>query len=106
MVSSTGYTLSLSNLGSNSFSKPILESVEYWQVEIMKNPAASSGVSSTGNTRRLYQICKKFTRTYHIETASQLKNSWLKGKKTAGITAGASTPDWIVKEVTKKIEQN
>jgi len=64
------------------------------------------GGKNSGNTRRLYQICNKYTRAYHIETASQLKNSWLKGKKTAGITAGASTPDWIVKEVTKKIEQN
>lgn len=61
------------------------------------------GGKNSGNTRRLCQICEKFTRTYHIETARQLKKSWFKGKRTAGITAGASTPDWIINEVVKKI---
>ncbi len=61
------------------------------------------GGKNSGNTRRLYQICRRYTKTYLIETAGQLKKSWFKEKGTAGITAGASTPDWIVKEVTKKI---
>ena len=62
------------------------------------------GGNNSGNTRRLYQICRRFTRTYHIETANQLRKNWFEGKKTAGITAGASTPDWIVNNVIKYLE--
>jgi len=61
------------------------------------------GGNNSGNTRRLYQICKRYTRAYHIETAKQLKKSWFKGARTVGITAGASTPDWIIDEVKKNI---
>jgi 4-hydroxy-3-methylbut-2-en-1-yl diphosphate reductase len=61
------------------------------------------GGKNSGNTRRLYQLCRKFTKAHHIETASQLRKGWLKGRQTVGITAGASTPDWVVKEVVNKI---
>jgi 4-hydroxy-3-methylbut-2-enyl diphosphate reductase len=61
------------------------------------------GGKNSGNTRRLYQICKSFTKAYHIETAKQLKKIWFKGAKTVGITAGASTPDWIIDEVRENI---
>jgi 4-hydroxy-3-methylbut-2-en-1-yl diphosphate reductase len=61
------------------------------------------GGKNSGNTRRLYQICRSFTRAHHIETANQLKKNWFKGAKTVGITAGASTPDWIIDEVKKQI---
>ena len=61
------------------------------------------GGKNSGNTRRLYQICKSFTKAYHIETASQLKNGWFKGVRTVGVTAGASTPDWVIDEVRKQI---
>jgi len=61
------------------------------------------GGKNSGNTRRLYQICRKYAKAYHIETANQLKKNWFKGAKTVGITAGASTPDWIIDEVKNKI---
>ena len=63
------------------------------------------GGRNSGNTRRLYQICSGYAKTHHIETAGQLKKSWFKGVRKVGITAGASTPDWIVKEVLNKIAQ-
>lgn len=63
------------------------------------------GGKNSGNTRRLCEIGKKFTRAYHIETAGQLKKSWFKGTGTVGITAGASTPDWIVRQVKDRIKQ-
>ena len=62
------------------------------------------GGKNSGNTRRLYQISRKFTNSHLIETASELKRSWLKGKKVIGITAGASTPQWIIKEVKNKVK--
>jgi 4-hydroxy-3-methylbut-2-enyl diphosphate reductase len=39
--------------------------------------------------------------TYHIETAAELRKEWFRGVKRVGITAGASTPEWIIEEVKK-----
>ena len=61
------------------------------------------GGKNSGNTRRLAQICSKYTTTYYIETAAEIKAEWFKGKKIIGISAGASTPDWVVEEVKRKI---
>ena len=61
------------------------------------------GGKNSGNTRRLAQICSKYTKTYYIETAAEIRNEWFKGGKIIGISAGASTPDWVVEEVKKKI---
>src|SRR3989338_636055 len=62
------------------------------------------GDFSSANTRRLEQICLKIVETRHIETASELKAGWFKGKAHIGITAGASTPDWIIKGAIERIK--
>jgi 4-hydroxy-3-methylbut-2-enyl diphosphate reductase len=61
------------------------------------------GGKNSGNTRRLAEICGAYTRTYPIETAMELKNAWFHGARKIGITAGASTPDWIIKKVKDTI---
>jgi 4-hydroxy-3-methylbut-2-enyl diphosphate reductase len=43
-------------------------------------------------------------KTIHIETKDELDLSILRGDEVIGITAGASTPDWIVQSVILKIE--
>jgi len=60
------------------------------------------GGKNSGNTKRLAQICSEFAMTHYIESARELKKSWFNNKNLIGITAGASTPDWIIKEVKKK----
>jgi len=58
------------------------------------------GGRHSANTRRLYEICKETgTETHHIETADEIIRNWLEGKHRIGVTAGASTPDWIIEEV-------
>ncbi len=64
------------------------------------------GGKNSGNTRRLYNIAKSLNdRSYHIETADELEEEWFKGAKKVGITAGASTPDWIIESVRERIRK-
>ncbi|RKD34772.1 bifunctional 4-hydroxy-3-methylbut-2-enyl diphosphate reductase/30S ribosomal protein S1 [Thermohalobacter berrensis] len=54
----------------------------------------------SSNTQKLVKISKKYCpNTYHIETIKDLPLEDFKKYQTVGITAGASTPDWIIKEV-------
>ena len=62
------------------------------------------GGHHSANTNRLAQICSKITETKHIETANELKPEWFKNKEAIGVTAGASTPEKIIKETLSKIE--
>ena len=63
------------------------------------------GGRDSANTRKLASICAESTKTYLIETADELENIWFAGAKCAGLTAGASTPDWIIEEVFKKMSE-
>jgi 4-hydroxy-3-methylbut-2-enyl diphosphate reductase len=61
------------------------------------------GGKNSGNTTRLAEICKAQTKTYHIETIDELDAKWFNNIKTAGLTAGASTPDNIIKSVQRRL---
>lgn len=61
------------------------------------------GGRNSANTQKLASICAERTKTYLIETAAELEKVWFKEAKNAGLTAGASTPDWIIEEVYKKM---
>ena len=58
------------------------------------------GGKHSSNTRKLYEICKKeCENTYYIQTLSDLDLNEFKSFQSVGITAGASTPYHIIKEV-------
>ncbi|MHB8124176.1 MAG: bifunctional 4-hydroxy-3-methylbut-2-enyl diphosphate reductase/30S ribosomal protein S1 [Desulfitobacteriaceae bacterium] len=63
------------------------------------------GGRNSANTRKLAAICAEKTPTYLIETAVELQKIWFVGAYTAGLTAGASTPDWIIEEVYNKMSE-
>ncbi|MBR5318134.1 MAG: bifunctional 4-hydroxy-3-methylbut-2-enyl diphosphate reductase/30S ribosomal protein S1 [Peptococcaceae bacterium] len=64
------------------------------------------GGSNSANTQKLANICRQNgCRTEHIERADEIDMGWFDGVKNVGITAGASTPDWIIREVTLKMEE-
>lgn len=64
------------------------------------------GGKNSANTRRLYEISKGILKdVYHVEDAKELKAAWFKGKKNAGISAGASTPAGVINEVVMKIRK-
>jgi len=63
------------------------------------------GGLESANTRRLAELCKKHNRqTFHLQNWNELDKNMLSGKNTAGVTAGASTPDWIIAEFVKNLE--
>jgi len=62
------------------------------------------GGLNSGNTRRLAELCNKETTTIHVEKFSDIEKKVLEGKETVGITAGASTPDYLIKELIRELE--
>jgi 4-hydroxy-3-methylbut-2-enyl diphosphate reductase len=59
----------------------------------------------SANTRKLAELCKKHNpQTYHLQNWAELDRSCLLGKTTAGVTAGASTPDNVVEEFVRNLE--
>lgn len=58
------------------------------------------GGKNSSNTAKLYQIAKdNCDNTIHIENAKELPKDFINNNKKIGVTAGASTPDWIIREV-------
>ncbi len=62
------------------------------------------GSFTSANTKRLTQISKRINiHTYQIQGVEGLDSKWFNTVSSVGISAGASTPEFIVKEVAKKI---
>ncbi|MEG0770266.1 MAG: bifunctional 4-hydroxy-3-methylbut-2-enyl diphosphate reductase/30S ribosomal protein S1 [Clostridia bacterium] len=62
------------------------------------------GGKSSSNTTKLYDICKEICpKSFHIENVLDIPIDEIKAAKNIGITAGASTSDDIIKEVTRKM---
>ena len=57
------------------------------------------GGKNSSNTIKLYNVCSENCPSYHIENADELYSLNLKNAEKIGITAGASTPAYIIKEV-------
>jgi small subunit ribosomal protein S1 len=63
-----------------------------------------AGGRNSANTIRLAELSReKGCKVYHIETKKELKPEWFKNVASVGVTAGASTPDWIIQEIIEKI---
>jgi 4-hydroxy-3-methylbut-2-enyl diphosphate reductase len=64
------------------------------------------GGQDSANTKRLARICADTgVTTYHIETAAEVDHLWLRGHYRVGVTAGASTPDEVIDEVVRELEE-
>ena len=59
----------------------------------------------SGNTKRLVQVAKEAgAKVFHVETEKQLDKKEISKAELVGVTAGASTPNWIIKKVVNEIE--
>ncbi|MFQ5575191.1 MAG: 4-hydroxy-3-methylbut-2-enyl diphosphate reductase, partial [Terriglobia bacterium] len=64
------------------------------------------GGRNSANTTRLAEICGySGTPTHHIEVSAEIDAEWFSGEDLVGITSGASTPDWILAEVTETLRE-
>jgi len=69
------------------------------QVAMQSDLMIVVGGLNSANTRRLKEICSKIVHTVHIESTSDIDRSLFYGKNIIGVTAGASTPENVIKEV-------
>ena len=64
------------------------------------------GGKISANTKRLAKICRDVgTDVHHIETAGEIEPSWFERKNSVGLVTGTSTPEWIIKETTNRLEK-
>jgi small subunit ribosomal protein S1 len=64
------------------------------------------GGRHSSNTRKLTDIClDRGVDTYHIESIDELRPGWFLGRRRIGVTAGASTPDWLIEDLINAIEE-
>ncbi len=63
------------------------------------------GGRESSNTNKLCEVCSKHCKTVHIEEASELKSELFKDVDYIGVTAGASTPSYIIKEVQNTMSE-
>ncbi len=63
------------------------------------------GGKNSSNTKQLLNISKEnCVDSYLLEDERELDPQWFKNKKLCGITAGASTPDWVIQKVVNQVE--
>jgi len=63
------------------------------------------GGLESANTRKLAELCRKVNKqTFHLQNWNELDKSILFDKNIAGVTAGASTPQWIIDEFVKSLQ--
>lgn len=64
------------------------------------------GGANSNNTQELVRTCSRHcAQVQHVQTADDLRTEWFSGVGMVGITAGTSTPDWIIDAVEARIQQ-
>ncbi len=64
------------------------------------------GSFTSANTKRLTSISKKLNKyTYQVQTNNDLSLEWFKGIETVGVSAGASTPDFLIQKVITRLNE-
>ncbi|MFY9493995.1 MAG: bifunctional 4-hydroxy-3-methylbut-2-enyl diphosphate reductase/30S ribosomal protein S1 [Limnochordia bacterium] len=77
-----------------------------WNLAAQVDVMVVIGGRNSANTKRLAQLCEeRGAVTYHIETADELEPKWFSGVQRVGVTAGASTPDWLIEGVLTRMNE-
>ena len=62
------------------------------------------GGANSANTRHLAELCRQHVRTYHLQGWEQFDPRQVAGASVAGLTAGASTPKWLVQQFLRNLQ--
>jgi 4-hydroxy-3-methylbut-2-enyl diphosphate reductase len=63
------------------------------------------GSPTSSNSNRLRELAQRLgTESYMVDSAAELAPEWFEGKSRVGITAGASAPDVLVREVVDRVK--
>jgi small subunit ribosomal protein S1/4-hydroxy-3-methylbut-2-en-1-yl diphosphate reductase len=63
------------------------------------------GGRNSANTGRLVSLSREAGKpTYHVEVVDEIRSEWLTGARTVGVTAGASTPAWVIDAVVERLK--
>ena len=63
------------------------------------------GGRNSANTSRLVSLSREAGKpTYHVEVVEEIRSEWLTGIRTVGVTAGASTPGWVIDAVVERLK--
>ncbi|MDQ3748329.1 MAG: bifunctional 4-hydroxy-3-methylbut-2-enyl diphosphate reductase/30S ribosomal protein S1, partial [Acidobacteriota bacterium] len=64
------------------------------------------GGRHSSNSRKLLAVCQeKCEKSFLIETEDEINSEDLRGVEKVGLTAGASTPNWLIEKVAKRLEE-
>ena len=61
------------------------------------------GGKKSANTKHLWEICRQAKPSYLVQGAADLDPAWFANAGVVGVTAGASTPDYVIDEVERRI---
>ena len=61
------------------------------------------GGKKSANTKHLWEICRESKPSYLVQGADDVDPEWFKEAEVVGVTAGASTPDYVIEEVERRI---
>jgi len=65
------------------------------------------GGKHSSNTQKLAELCGKYNeKVFHLQNKSELEEYMTEGCSVAGISAGASTPDWVIEEFAQLLREN
>ena len=63
------------------------------------------GGTKSANTRHLWEICRESKPSHLVQGPADLDPEWFRGARVVGVTAGASTPDYVIEEVEARIAE-
>jgi (E)-4-hydroxy-3-methyl-but-2-enyl pyrophosphate reductase len=62
------------------------------------------GGKKSANTKHLWEICRELKPAHLIQGAEDIDPQWLRSVRTVGLTAGSSTPDYVIDEVEQRLQ--
>jgi len=63
------------------------------------------GGKKSANTKHLWDICREVKPAYLVQGSDDIDPSWLTGARVVGLTAGSSTPDYVIDEVEQRLSE-